>query len=177
MSEETPTNKLVLRADYASYMDVGTDPKTPKYALMGDGFSSLTESKNAQEYSRKYVNMRTEATDVVGYAPAIAYTCDVYSADPCIKRIHDVTKKELTGTDAQTNIVNVDLWQPYDDQKNKGYFSATRRTYTIIPDAKGDGTDALILSGNFKAVGDIVTGGFNPTDNTFKTDEELAAAQ
>lgn len=172
MPEETP-NKLVLRADYASYMDVGTDPKTPKYALMGTGFSNLTESKNAQEYSRKYVNMRTEATDVVGYASAIAYTCDVYSNDPCIKRIHDVTKKEQTGTDAQVNIVNVDLWQPCEGKE--GYFSATRRTYAIIPDAKGDGTDALILSGNFKAVGDIVTGGFSTKDNTFKTDEELKA--
>ena len=35
---------------------------------------------------------------------------------------------------------------------------ARKRTYSIIPDTTGDGTDALIYSGNFRAAGDIVMG-------------------
>ena len=69
-------NKLVQRNQFATYMDCGIDSKEDN-RLMGDGFTSLVENKNAKEYSRQYVNMATEATDVVGYAPSIAYTADI----------------------------------------------------------------------------------------------------
>ena len=85
-------NKLVQRNQFATYMDCGIDSKEDN-RLMGDGFTSLVENKNAKEYSRQYVNMATEATDVVGYAPSIAYTADTYSQDPCIKKIMDVTDR------------------------------------------------------------------------------------
>ena len=97
-------NKLVQRNQFATYMDCGIDSKEDN-RLMGDGFTSLVENKNAKEYSRQYVNMATEATDVVGYAPSIAYTADTYSQDPCIKKIMDVTDRELVGTDAQATQV------------------------------------------------------------------------
>lgn len=154
-------NRLVQRNQWASYMDTGTDG-TEEYNLMGDGFTSLTENKNPKEYSRQYVNMATEATDVVGYAPSIAYTCDVYSGDPCIQKIMKITDNEYVGADAQVNIVNVNLWSGAE-----GAREATRRKYSVIPDSKGDGTDALVISGNFKAVGDIEKGTFNESTKKF----------
>ena len=154
-------NKLVQRNQWASYMDTGTSD-AEEYNLMGDGFTSLTESKNPKEYSRQYVNMATEATDVVGYAPSIAYACDVYSGDPCIQKIMKITDDEAVGTDAQVPIVNVNLWTGTEEARE-----ATRRMYSVIPDSKGDGTDALVISGNFKAVGDQVKGTFNTNTKKF----------
>ena len=158
---DATTNKLVQRNQWASYMNTGTGEQET-YNLMGDGFTQLAESKNPKEYSRQYVNMATEATDVVGYAPAIAYTVDVYSGDPCITKILEITDGEYVGTDAQVTIVNVNKWKG-----EEGKREATRRKYAIIPDGKGDGTDALVVSGSFKAVGDIEKGTFNEQTKTF----------
>ena len=161
MADNATPNKLVRRNQWASFMNTGTSEQET-YSLMGDGFTQLAESKNPKEYSRQYVNMATEATDVVGYAPAIAYTVDVYSGDPCIKKIMEITDNEYVGSDAQVSIVNVNLWTG-----TEGSREATRRKYAVIPDGKGDGTDALVLTGNFKAVGDQEKGTFNETTKTF----------
>lgn len=157
-------NKLVQRNEFASYMNTGTG-QTETYSLMGEGFTQLAESKNPIEYSRQYVNMATESTDVVGYAPSIAYTCDVYSEDPCIKKIMEITDQERVGTDAQVEIVNVNLWKLSGSE-----CEAYKRRYAVIPDGKGDGTDALVISGNFKAVGDPIKGTFNPETKAFTAD-------
>lgn len=106
---EVATSKLVNRSEVRSYMDTSTTGQ-PSFALMGEGFTSLSESKNPQEYSRKYVHENTERTDVVGYAPSLAYSVDVYTNNPVIKRITDVTDKELVGNDAQVDIVTVELY-------------------------------------------------------------------
>lgn len=158
------TSVLVLRSKFASYMNTGTS-ESPTFTLMGEGFTSLTEGKNPNEYSRHYVHEITERTDVVGYATQIDYTTDTYTNNPVIAKIAEVTDKELTGTAAQVEIVNVNLYNDSGSSSSHAY-EAFKRTYAIIPDQKGDGTDALIYSGSFKAVGDIVVGTFNGTSFT-----------
>lgn len=157
-------NKLVSRSQWASYMNTGTTD-TPEYNLMGLGFSALSESKNPKEYSRQYVHMLTETTDVVGYSPSISYTADVYSGDPCIQKVMDITDNEKIGSDAQIDIVNVNLWEQAGESGTD--FVAKKRTYSVVPDGKGDSLDALVISGTFKAVSDIIDGTFNVDTKTF----------
>ena len=79
-----------------------------------------------------------------------------------------VTDEELVGSDAQVDICHVHTWdvQTPAEQSTHAVCTAYKRRYAIIPDAKGDGTDALIYSGSFRAVGDVVKGTFNGTTFT-----------
>lgn len=166
--------KLVSRSEMRSYMNTGTTA-APAFAMIGEGFTSLSEAKNPKEYSRQYVHERTERTDVVGYAPAISYSVDIYTNNPVIKKIRDVTDQELIGTDAQVEIVTAEHFG--DAAVDETALTAYKRTYAIIPDAKGDGTEALVYTGTFKAVGDIVKGKFNAKDGSmaFTPDTDAAA--
>ena len=148
-------------------MNTGT-ASSPTWSLIGEGFTSLTESKNPNEYSRHYVHEATERTDVVGYATQIDYTTDTYTENAVIEKIAQVSDQELTGTDAQVEILNVNLFKDSGTSGTHAY-EAFKRTYAIIPDNKGDGTDALIYSGSFKAVGDIVKGTFSGSAFTADT--------
>ena len=67
-------NKLVTRDEWLAYMEIGSE-----YHLIGEGFTSFSESKNPKEYSRHYVHERSERTDTTGFSPSIAYSCDVYT--------------------------------------------------------------------------------------------------
>lgn len=160
------SNVLVTRNKRQSYMDT-SDTATPEFNLIGDGFTSLSESKNATEYSRQYVHEATKRTDITGFAPSIAYSADVYSEDPVIVKIIDITDNERVGTDAQVDIVNVNLFEA---GVTTGTYVAYKRTYSVIPANIGDGTDALIYTGTFKAVGDAVKGEFTLADKTFTPD-------
>lgn len=159
---EVATKELVLRYQWEAYMKCGVDTKAA-FNLIGEGFTTFPEAKNPKEYTRKYVNEKTEKTDVIGYSPSISYSCDCIAGDPCVDEIVEITDKELLGSATHREIVSVNCW----DEASEGEYAATSRTYAIIPDGKGDGTDALIYTGTMKAVSDLVYGTFNRETKTF----------
>ncbi len=163
-SETLELNKLVNRYEWESYIEVGD-----KNELMGDGFTSLKESKNPQEYTRKYVNNKSETTDVTGFSPSIDYALDVYSESPVISVFVKICDDELIGTDAQVTITNVNRWQVDDAGKCTAY----QRKYAVIPSDKGDGTSALNYNGTMKSAGDVVKGTFDLDTKKFAAVAEV----
>ena len=159
-------NRLVTRPEWASFMNTGT-ADAPVWSRIGEGFTDLEQSMSAIEYSRHYVHEKTERKDVTGYAPSISYSCDVYSGDPVILRIAEVHDKELVGSDAHVEILNVNL---YEAAEGGTGVVAYKRTWSVIPDTKGSGVEALILTGTFSAVGDSVAGAFDPSTKAFTPD-------
>lgn len=159
-------NALVMRYQWAAYMNCITGTAAA-YNLIGEGFTSFPKAMNPKEYTRKYVNDKTERTDVIGYAPSIGYSCDAIPDDPCVAEIIHITDNEIVGTDTHREIVSVNLWT-----ENNNVCDAWKRKYAVIPDNKGDGTEALIYSGTMKAVSDIVKGTFNLSTKVFTPDGE-----
>lgn len=153
--------KLITRDQMQAYANCGTDA-AEAYQLIGEGFTDLSESKNAKEYSRQYVHERTERSDVVGYSPSISYSFDMYQDDPVCEKIAEITDGEKVGNDAHIDIVVAHL---FDGGASSA--KAFKRTYAVIPDSKGSGTDALIYTGTLKAVGTAVEGTFNTTTQKF----------
>lgn len=155
-------NDIVTRDQMASFMMC----EDKKYHLIGEGFTDFTESKNPKEHTRKYVNYKTEVTDIIGYAPSFSYSCDVVSGDPVIKEIVNITDNEAVGSAAQREVITVSNWIP---GATEGSFAAFKRTFSIIPSGKGSGTDALIYTGTMKARSDLVVGTFDVATSTFSS--------
>lgn len=148
--------KLVSRHKRLAFMETGSGT----YTRM-TGFTSLGESKSPKEYSRQYVDESSERADVVGYATGIGYEYDRYTESPVHEKISAISDDEIVGTDAQVNILSVDL---FDKSATSTSAPARMRTYSVIPDSSGDSTDALTYSGNFKAASEIVKGTATTTD-------------
>ena len=133
---------LVGRSKRVAFMDVGK-PESSKFVRM-QGFTSLSEQKSPTEYSRRYVDEDTERSDVTGYATAQAFSVH--------KKLADIIDGEKLGSDTHVDIVVVDLFSTGEAKL------ARKRTYAVIPDTTGDGTDALIYSGTFRAASAIEEG-------------------
>ena len=84
--------KLVGRHKRVAFMDATGDGKN--FTRM-TGFTSMSDGKNATEYSRQYVDEASERSDVVGYAPSVDYEFDLYTNDPVQARIAEITDDEL----------------------------------------------------------------------------------
>lgn len=139
---------LVLRADVVSFMEVDDTIYRMK------GFTELPSSKDVEEYSRKYVDEKSERTATTGVTSSMDFTLDRYKDNPVHKRIQTIFDDELLADEATNNIYVVD----FADQIEEGKFACKKRNYTIAPDTEGDGTDAYQYSGTFKANGPIVKG-------------------
>lgn len=153
-----PTNtapKMVKRCQRVAFMNTDTTGSAPKYDRMTK-FSSLSNSKNPKEYSRQYVDQEFEESDVVGYAPSISYSFDRHTNTPVHETIAKIHDGELTGTETLVDIVVIDLFDPVGS--TDGTYIARKRTWAVIPDADGDGSDALVYTGSFKAKSSVETG-------------------
>ena len=146
--------KIVGRHQRVAFMNVSTGEEAANYQRM-TGFTQMRNSKNPKEYSRQYVDRESEDTDVVGYSPAVSYSFDRHTNTPVHERIAKVHDGELTGSDALVDVVIVDFFAT---SGAEGTYVARKRTYAIIPDTDGDGTDALIYTGSLKSKSDIEEG-------------------
>lgn len=151
--------KIVGRHQRVAFMNVSTGEETASYQRMTN-FTQMTNSKNPKEYTRQYVDRESEDTDVVGYAPSIGYSFDRHTNTPVHERIAAIHDGELTGSDALVDIVIVDLFSG-----TNGSYVARKRTYAVVPDADGDGTDALVYAGTFKSKSEIEEGTASLSDD------------
>lgn len=135
--------ELVKRNGKVAYMDISTT-SVPSFQRMRK-FTEISKSKNATEYSRTYVDEDGEVTDVTGYSEEISYSFDLYKGNLVHQKIVDITDNEKTGNDALVKILTVDFSKP----SGSGY-EARLRTYSVVPDAEGDSTDAYTYSGAFR---------------------------
>lgn len=160
---------LVKRSDKVAFYGVPGENSVTYTRMMG--FTELSTSKNAGEYSRQYVDEDTERTDVVRYSPTTSFAFDEYTGDEVLTDIVDIIDNEKLGTDAQREIIQVDFSKPV-----TGGYAAIKRTVTVIADSEGDSMDAYTYSGSFSAVGSFVTGTAavsTPTGGTKKTAETI----
>ena len=125
----------------------GTTTTTTTYHRM-KYFTQLSQTKNPQEYSRKYVDEATQRTDVTGFAPEISYGFDKHRDDPVLTDIVKITNEELYGADAIREIINVDTANG----------EAYKREYTVSPGSEGDDANIYKYSGSFKANGEQIKG-------------------
>ena len=136
------------------------------------GFTSLSEKKNPKEYTRQYVDEEAERSDVIGYATSYDYEFDRYTENAVHNLLASISDEEIIGEDAQVEIVAVDLF----DKTSDGSYTARKRTYSVIPDSSGDGTDALVYKGSLKLASGLTKGTCTSDDKwqtcTFKETSE-----
>ena len=116
-------------------------------------FTEMSGSKNPTEYSRRYVDEKTERTDVTGYSESWAFAFDEYTDDDVLTDIVGIIDNNKLGTEAHRDVVFVNF-----SSLSGSAYKACKQTFALIGDAEGDSTDAYTYSGNLRAVGDKVWG-------------------
>ena len=148
------TGQVYNRADIVNFMKVGE-----KFLRM-QGFTDAGKSMNSSTYDRRYVDEKIERSDVIAFAPEIAYNFDRMVGNEVHESIVAIHNGELVGQTVEIVTVNFNEKSTGDNS-----FKARKRTYSVIPDAEGDSTDAYTYSGAFRASGEIGEGIATSTDN------------
>ncbi len=136
------------RADIVNFMGLTLDA-TIFHRMKG--FTDGGKSLNPAAYNRRYVDEKTERSDVVAYATEIAYAFDRMYGNAVHNVISKVHDDEIVGFSIP--IVTVNFNEPV-----AGGYKAKMRVWSVQPDSDGDSTDAYTYSGAFKANSSIVTG-------------------
>lgn len=143
--------QLVKRSRKLAFMNISTTAIAN--FLRMTKFTEISKSKNPTEYSRTYVDEDGETTDVTGYSEEISYNFDQHVGNLVHKKLADIADDEKTDSDALVDILQVDLTEPM-----QGGYKARLRTYSTVPDADGDSTDAYTYSGTFRKNSNMTIG-------------------
>ena len=127
------------------------------------GFTEISKSMNASEYTRKYVDCDFEESDVVGYAPSLSVAFDEHTKNNVHSDLKAIFDEEKTGEDAVREIVIVDFTNPVGDADDR--FCARMRKYSVIPSSEGNGTEHYEYNATLRAKSDIVVGVATSDDN------------
>ena len=73
------------------------------------GFTSLSKSMNPKEYTRQYIDMEGEITDVTGYSPSLDFAFDCDTTNAVHTDLASISNDAKTGSDAERYIYSVDL--------------------------------------------------------------------
>lgn len=157
--------KIRQRPIEADYLNTAPGEETPSYALMGTGFTSLDENPAAQTKTRKYINQASSSGSISGYAWTAAFAADQIPEQAAISFIKNISDHELTGEDAETDYVKVDLDQAIANKDNTFHARKRRVAVEIASNPNNDGE--LGISGNLLAVSDWEEGEFNTSSKTF----------
>lgn len=141
--------EIYNRADVVNFMNTGT-AENPVWTRM-QGFTDGGKSMNSSTYDRRYIDEKTERSDVVAYKPAIAYSFDRIVGNAVHEKLVEINDNEVTG--ATVEILTIDF-----RATTTGGYESRKRTYSVIPDASGDSTDAMTYSGSFSAAGTQIEG-------------------
>ena len=156
MAGKNNKTKLVKRTGRVSFYGVpASDGAEPTEYTRMEKFTTLSESKNPTTYERQYVDKDSSDSDVTGYGTSWSYNFDMHENNPILMDIASVHDDELTGE--TRNIVVVDFFDKGEATKDDE-FVARKREFSILPDASGDGTDALQYSGAFGVKSEPVKG-------------------
>ena len=143
---------IVKRSDKKSFYK----PEGKESFLKMTGFTEISKTMNASEYTRKYVDCDFSESDVVGYSPSLTVAFDEHTKNEVHTDIREIFDKEKTGEDAVREVVTVDFTQPIEGSANT--FKARMRKYAVIPSAEGSGTEHYAYSATFKSKSETVFG-------------------
>lgn len=160
------------RYQEADYINVKTSD-TESFELMNTGFTKIDDSPSAQTGSRRYVGDKSASKSIKGYDWTAPFEMDMIESQAAVAFIANIGRKELTGDDAETEYIRVDLTG---EKKGNG-FPARKRRIAVEVSSFEDNDGELKGSGNLLGIGDWEEGYFDTSTKKFSTGVEEAAVK
>lgn len=150
-----------MREVLRHYFNAGT-LTSPKWLLLGDGITSLTEEFNPETETKQYINQSNGTTSLKSYTPSIPVERE-YISDELQKWMDEKVKILPTGSKAISEYVRLNLM----DTPVDGVYPAVKRKCTYQFDSVGGDAGAeLITAMTLGGVGDGVQGTFDVTEGS-----------
>lgn len=152
-----------MREKLMHFFNIGT-VESPKYVLLGDGITSLTEEFNPEQNTKQYINQANGTTSVKSYTPSISVEKEYIKGDDLQTWINEKIKLLPTGSSAQSDYVRVNILEEAID----GAYPAVKRACSYQFDSIGGDAGSEIMNNmTLGGIGDGIQGTFNVSTKTF----------
>lgn len=152
-----------MREKLMHFFNIGTND-APKYVLLGDGITSLTEEFNPESETKQYINQANGTTSIKSYTPSISVEKEYIKDDELQSWINKKIKLLPTGSEAQSDYIRINILE---EQIDGAYPAVKRKCSYQFDNIGGDAGGELKNSMTLGGIGDGVQGTFNVKTLTF----------
>lgn len=148
-----------MREILRHYFNIGTTG-TPKWVLLGDGITSLTEEFNPESDTKQYINQANGTTAIKSYTPSISIEKEYIKDDALQDWINEKIKTLPTGSSATAEYVRVNIAEA---PTGSAYPAVKRSCSYQFDSIGGDAGSELMNSMTLGGIGDGIIGTFDVT--------------
>ncbi len=155
----------IKRSQVKLYINTTPSSSTATYKLLGTGVVTAQPNMNPKITDETYIDDDTATKSVDGYAPELPVEMTPDADEDVWTFIDDIRTNRKIGSDAETDIVEVDYWK----SSNTSGYPARKQDIAvqIDNDLGGDGGSPAKISFTFLYQGDPTSGRFNVSSATF----------
>lgn len=157
------TYKKVERHEIATYLNTTPKETTATYGIVGVGITDYTENYNAQTTTEKWIIHKNATTTTDSYQIQGSVTQTCYVGNPVYDFVNNLRRSEAVGADAETDIIDVDLYDNETGTDGVISYKATKHKCAIAIGTYG-GSDPAQLGYNINYNGDGIQGRVTITD-------------
>lgn len=159
----------VMRYMLQEYYGIPDESGNTVFHYMNKGFTQLNEDGNAQTESEAYIGDKNASPSVTGYENSWSFEAQYIHGDPVCEDIRDIGTMQKTGTDAEREMVSIDLMQ---NGATEGTYKARKFKIAVeTTPPQGEPRSVTVMSGTIHQLGDAEFGSFNPETKTFTSDK------
>lgn len=155
---KTEIEKKAKRSQWYTFLNTTPTATSPSWVREGKGASEMTVSMNPQSSTVQDVTQDTASTDVTGYQPSMPVSKSVSKSDPAFEFIDDIRRNRKILSDAYTQILNVDVFNPTSSGGSSTYPAEMQDVSIQIDSFGGSASDPLNISYTYNYRGDGVSG-------------------
>ena len=151
------------RSKLLTFLDVSGGSGTEDWALIGPGVTEMSISFSAQTTTSQYIHEESANTTTTGYQPTAPVTAEMIKDDRVLQFVNNLRRKRATGSDAETYIVNVDVYEG----TSTSHPAEKQKVSVQLDSYGGAASDPLGLGFTLNFMGNPTQGTFNMTSKTF----------
>lgn len=172
----TSTMRKIDRTEWADFLNTTPDEATQTWAIIGVGISDKATEYNAEVSEEKWIIHKNATKTVDSYALSSGIEQTAYKGDPVFDFIDDIRYKLKTGTDAETQLLEVDKYSVTDEGTTPKY-RARLWTVAISIESNGGETAKINYSINYKGDPTFGTVTFENGKPTFAEETSTASEE
>ncbi len=140
------------RTEWADFLNTtpGTD-NSPTWSIIGVGIADKSTEYNPEISEEKWVIYKNKIKELESYAPGSSVEQTAYKGDPVFEYIDNLRYRLKTGTEAETQLLEVDVYSVSDTQSSPKYRA---RLWNVVISVESNGGEKASINYSINYKGD-----------------------
>lgn len=147
--------RKINRDEWQDFLDINPSGETPSWKIIGVGVTDKSTDYNAEKTEEKWIIERTKRTAIDSYGPSSGVEQTAYKGDEVFEFIDNIRYRMLTGTEAQTHLLEVDKYSVTNEESTPTYRA---RMWDVAIEISSNGGEIAKIKYNIDYSGDPTFG-------------------